>query len=185
MTYSELFAGMHPGFFDADYIREMDAEDVFVEQLMLLEDFSADAVTLPSPEGITYGILQGRRDELRQAVALVDEDWVQYFGDDGLVFCAFEGDRIISFCCLDDMGWHDGMHISGPGCVGTIPEKRGHGTGLRMVQLATEYLKQNGFHASYIHYTHIGHWYAKLGYETILKWNRDGILWAKDGSAGL
>lgn len=180
MDHKALFHSMHPGFFEEDYIRSMAQEEIFTEQMLLLEDFDVNAVKIPCPEGITFGIAEGRGEELRAAVALVDEDWVQYFGDDGLVFCAFENDRIISFCCLDDMGWHQGLHISGPGCVGTIPERRGHGIGLRMVQLATEYLRQNGFDASYIHYTHIDHWYAKLGYRNILKWNRDGILWAAE-----
>ncbi len=180
MQYKALFESMHPGFFEAEHIRSISPEEVFTEQLMLLGGFDVNAVSVPCPEGITFGIAEGRGEELRQAVALVDEDWVQYFGDDALVFCAFEDGRIVSFCCLDDMGWHQGLHISGPGCVGTIPQRRGHGIGLRMVQLATEYLKQNGFHASYIHYTHIDHWYAKLGYENIIKWNRDGILWAAE-----
>lgn len=180
MQYKVLFESMHPGFFEEEYIRSMDAEDVFNEQILLLKDFDAEAVSVPCPEGITFGIAEGRTEDIRAAVALVDEDWVQYFGKESLVFCAFEGERIVSFCCLDDMGWHQGLHISGPGCVGTIPERRGHGIGLRMVQLATQYLKGNGFDASYIHYTHIDHWYARLGYETIIKWNRDGILWAKE-----
>ena len=183
MNYRDLFHSMHPGFFEEEEIRSQSEEDVFVEQLMLLKDFSVDALSLPCPEGINFGIAKGRGEELAQAVAKVAEDWVQYFGDDSLVFCAFENDRIVSFCCLDDMGTHQGLRISGPGCVGTIPECRGRGIGLRMVQLATEYLRQHGFDASYIHFTHIGHWYAKLGYETILKWNRDGILWVKGENA--
>jgi GNAT superfamily N-acetyltransferase len=183
MKWRELFDAMHPCFFEEEEVRGLDQEDEFVEQIMLLKDFSADAASLPCPEGITFGIAEGRGEDLAEAVAKVDEDWVQYFGGDSPVFCAFENDMIVSFCCLDDMGTHQGLRISGPGCVGTIPECRGRGIGLRMVQLATEYLKQHGYDASYIHFTHIGHWYAKLGYETILKWNRNGIHWAKDENA--
>ena len=180
MRYDELFHSMHPGFFEEDSIRALPKEDVFSEQLLDLKDFSVEAVIVDCPENITFGFAQNAHDRLIEAVAQVDEDWVQYFDEDSLVFCAFDGERIVSFCMLDDMGWHEGLHISGPGCVGTIPAYRGQGIALRMVQLATDYLKQQGFHTSYIHYTHIDHWYAKLGYETIVKWNRDGIVWAKD-----
>ena len=48
--------------------------------------------------------------------------------------------------------------------------------GLRMVQLATEELKRMGYDLSYIHYTSVGHWYARLGYETVVRWNRDGVM---------
>lgn len=179
MDYRQLFDSMQPGFFTQEYIRAIPEGEVYVEQIMPLEGFSVDALNIPCPEGITFGIAKDAGEKIREAVAKVDEDWVQYFDDDSLVFCAFDGDRIAAFCNLDDMGHHQGLHISGPGCVGTVPEYRRRGIGLRMVQLATQYLKENGFDASYIHYTHIGPWYAKLGYETILKWDRNGILWAK------
>ena len=37
-------------------------------------------------------------------------------------------------------------------------------------------LKEEGYDLSYIHYTGVAPWYAKLGYRTILKWDRHGIL---------
>ena len=48
--------------------------------------------------------------------------------------------------------------------------------GLRMVQLATEELKRMGYDLSCIHYTAVGHWYAWLGYQTVVRWNRDGVM---------
>ena len=50
------------------------------------------------------------------------------------------------------------------------------GIGLTMVKLVTEILKNEGYDYSYIHYTAVAHWYAKLGYTTILKWNKKGII---------
>ncbi|MBR5226313.1 MAG: GNAT family N-acetyltransferase, partial [Clostridia bacterium] len=69
-----------------------------------------------------------------------------------------------------------GLRIGAPGCVGTIPAYRRQGIGLKLVQNATAILKQRGYDLSYIHYTGVGHWYARLGYQTILKWNAQGIM---------
>ena len=52
-----------------------------------------------------------------------------------------------------------------------------------MVQIATEYFRKRSFDLSYIHYTGVDHWYAHLGYKTILQWNRKGII--TDSELGL
>ena len=79
---------------------------------------------------------------------------------------------------MDDWGMHDGLRISGPGCVGTVPAYRKKGIGLEMVRRATIMLKEEGFDLSWIHYTHIGPWYEKLGYRTVLRWNGKGFITA-------
>ena len=61
-------------------------------------------------------------------------------------------------------------------CVGTVPEYRRQGIGLKMVQNVTQILKEKGYALGYIHYTGVGHWYAKLGYQTLVKWNSGGII---------
>ena len=63
------------------------------------------------------------------------------------------------------------IKIGGIACVGTIPEYRKMGIGLRLVDLATLYLKKKGFDYSYIHYTHLEKWYNKLGYQGIAKFS--------------
>ena len=68
------------------------------------------------------------------------------------------------------------LKIGGPGCVGTLPEYRKKGIGLTMVKKVTEILKEEGYDYSYIHFTGVAPWYEKLGYETILKWNKHGLL---------
>ena len=45
-----------------------------------------------------------------------------------------------------------------------------------MVQNATAILKARGYDLGYIHYTSVGHWYAHLGYRTVLKWNCQGSV---------
>ncbi|MBR5287164.1 MAG: GNAT family N-acetyltransferase [Clostridia bacterium] len=176
-----LFEQMHPGYFDQPYIRAMDKGLVYEEMTLDLGAFSCEAVSIPVSGEITFGAYAG--DDLRalqESVALVDKGWVQYYGKKDNVFCAFDGERVVSFCLLDDMGVHQlgerTVRVAGPGCVGTIPAYRKRGIGLRMVQLATQILKERGYDISYIHYTGVGPWYAKLGYETLLKWNRDGIV---------
>ena len=91
-------------------------------------------------------------------------------------YCAFDGEKVVSFCILDEMGICQGLRIAGPGCVGTVPAYRKKGIGLKMVQNATAILKDRGYDISYIHYTQVGHWYARLGYRTVLRWNCRGIL---------
>ena len=180
MDYRALFHLMHPGFFDKPFIRDLDPEDVFAEQIMALSGFDPNAVDIPIPPDITFGFYQGDMAALHAAVLSVDEDWPQYFRKQDRVFCAFREGKIAGFCLLDDMGEYDldGKHIriSGPGCVGTVPAFRRQGIGLKMVQLATGILKEEGYDYSYIHFTGVEGWYAKIGYKTILHWNFQGIL---------
>ena len=89
---------------------------------------------------------------------------------------AFDGEKIASFCVLEDIGVIDGMRIGAPGCVGTVPEYRRRGIGLEMVRRATETLRREGYDISWIHFTHLAGWYSKLGYSTVLRWNRGGFL---------
>lgn len=175
INYTDLFNTLHPGFFQEEHIRSLPPEEVFEEQILDLHTFSPDAVKIACPEHITFGMYHGDLPSLHQAVAQVDESWVQYFSQGDSVYCAMDGDKVVSFCLLDEFGEYQGLRIGGPGCVGTVPSARGQGIGLKMVQNATQILKEQGYDLSYIHYTHVGRWYAKLGYETILHWSAQGI----------
>ena len=172
-----LFQALYTGFLEADYIRALPPENVYEEQVLDLMEFRADALEIPCPENITFGIFRGDRAKLYEAIAKVDEDWIQWYPEDGEpAFCAYDGEKVVSFCLLDKFGSYNGMLVGGPGCVGTVPEYRKLGIGLKMVQLATEELKRMGYDLSYIHYTSVGHWYARLGYRTVVRWNRDGVM---------
>lgn len=175
LSYTDVFNTLHPGFFEKDYIRNLPAEDIFDEQIMVLSAFDPTAVNVPCPPHITFGEFTGDIESLKSAVREVDEDWVQYFNKGDHVYCAFDGDKVASFCLLDDFGEYKGLRVGAPGCVGTVPAYRRQGIGLKMVQNATQILKEKGYDLSWIHYTQVGHWYAKLGYETVLRWNCRGI----------
>ena len=175
-----LFNSMRPGFFGQEHIRALPKGEVFTELAMPLERFCPDAAPVPCPERIAFGVYRGGAETLHDAVRRVSGDWVQYFTEDREVFCAFDGERIAGFCIADDFGRHGGLSIGGPGCVGTVPEYRGQGIGLEMVRRATARLKEKGFDLSWIHYTHLAAWYERLGYEAVLRWDRDGLV-RRDG----
>lgn len=64
-----------------------------------------------------------------------------------------------------------GVKVGSIGCVGTLPQYREQGIGLRMVELATLYLKNAGCDKSYVSYTHIERWYQKLGYQVFARFS--------------
>ena len=178
--YIELFDRMYPGYFEKRYIRDMRDDSVYEEMLLDLHAFSAKDLEIPVPEGITFGFFSGNMDDLRRAVGEVDDGWVRYYNDPSRAYCAFDGDRVVSFCDVDEMGTFlfrgRETKIGGPGCVGTVPAYRKRGIGLKMVQGATQILKDRGFDYGYIHYTGVGPWYARLGYRVILRWNAKGFV---------
>ncbi|MBE5810137.1 MAG: GNAT family N-acetyltransferase [Clostridiales bacterium] len=175
MTYTEMFQTLQPGFFEKPYIRSLPEAHIFDEQIIDLHEWQAGA-PVPCPAHITFGFYKGDVETLRAAVREVDEDWPQWFGKVDRVFCAFDGEKVASFCILDAFGEADGLKVGAPGCVGTVPAYRRQGIGLRMVQLATAILKDEGYDLSWIHYTHVGHWYARLGYKTVVRWNCKGVV---------
>ena len=176
MDYRELFNCLHPGFFQEESIRTLPRDWVFTELVMNLRENLPNVTPPHYLNGITFGEYHGELAALRDAVCQVDEDWVQYFKEGYRFYRAFDGEMIVAFCSLTDMGWFHDLHIGGPGCVGTLPEFRRQGIGLEMVRLATETLRQDGYDLSWIHYTHLEHWYVKLGYQPVLRWNSGGIL---------
>ncbi len=130
----------------------------------------------PLPENVRFGFFTGDPEELKKAVAAVEEDWVCYF-DGEEVFCGFCGNRIASFCIVgadERCLLSDGVNkIGSIGCVGTVPAFRRRGIGLKMVSLAAEELKKRGCFKIFIHDTHVYDWYARLGFQPFL-WVRKG-----------
>lgn len=145
-------------------------DGIFAEMSLGLGDYQEKTTPIA---GITYGFYSGPISALREAVGKVEPEWVQYFTEDSRVFCGFAGERLVSFCSLSEDGdcplAVPGVRVGSIGCVGTLPEYRGRQIGLRMVDLATVLLQNEGFHKAYISYTHIDHWYAKLGYQTFAR----------------
>ena len=178
--YVRIFRQTHPGFFEGHEPDRLADDRIYEEMFLRLAEFSGDTLCIPLPDGVTFGYYQGDRDRLIEAVREVDADWPQWFRADSPVYCGFLRGELASFCLVEDMGTVtiDGvpLRIGGPGCVGTRPSFRRQGIGLAMVQRVTGILKSRGFDYSYIHYTGVARWYARLGYRTCLRWNRKGIL---------
>ncbi|MBR6185833.1 MAG: GNAT family N-acetyltransferase [Clostridia bacterium] len=177
IDYRAYFLAQHPGFFDRAYIQSHDEDEIFDEMALELRAFDPDSVSLPAPEGVWFGWYEGEKAPLIEAVRAVDPSWVQYYQSSGeKPYCAMVNGRIASFCRIERMGEFEGLRFGGPGCVGTVPMFRKKGIGLYMVKNATAILKEQGFDVSYIHYTGVAPWYARLGYRTVLQWNKHGFV---------
>ena len=160
--------------FDRRYQELVDEGEGFEEMKGDLSRFRMEDHDLPVPPGTRFGWYSGPLEPLHEAVAAVDPDWVKYFGADSPVYCATLEGEIASFCnaeiwtnCLLSNGKNK---VGAPGCVGTVPRFRRKGIGLKMVAMACEELKKQGCDTCFIHYTGVGHWYARLGFQTFLTW---------------
>lgn len=178
--YEELFYSMHPDFFKQEYLKDFSEENIYEEMILFLSEFDEQLYKKEFSQNISFGFYEGDVNSLKKIVAKVSESWVQYFNEDTKVFCGYVDGNIACFCIVDDMGevMLDGksVKVAGPGCVGTVPEFRNQGLGLTMVKKVTEFLKAEGYDLSYIHYTGVAPWYAKLGYKTVLRWNKNGFI---------
>lgn len=175
-----LFESIYPGFFELENIRGLPENCVCEEMILPLEENVQSAYEKEFDANISFGYFEGEREELVAAVEKVDSGWVLYFDGKHRVYCGYLDGKIASFCLVEDMGVHDvgerKIKVGGPGCVGTLPECRNKGIGLTMVKKVTHILKEEGYDYSYIHYTGVAPWYEKLGYKTIVRWNRNGVL---------
>ena len=183
MTHQDairLLLEIHPGFFDQPNIRRLSAANVYEEMLLPLAGFDAAVFSFPVPEGVSFGLYTGAHDALLAAVAQVGQGWVPLFRPEDRVYCAMAGDQIVSFCLVEEMGTHrlngKTLRVAGPGCVGTVPAFRRQGIGLKMVCDVTDLLRREGYDISYIHFTGVAPWYARLGYRTCLRWTSQGPL---------
>lgn len=147
-------------------------DGIFAEMALDLRDYRERTSPIT---GVHFGFYVGSTERIKEAVALVDAQWVPYFDENVRIFCGYVEERPISFCIVDvDVDCPisaPGIKVGGIGCVGTIPQCRRMGAGLRMVDLATLYLKSAGCDRAYVHYTHIEKWYGKLGYQTFARFS--------------
>lgn len=179
-TSLDLFTQLHPHFFDDASISQLPEGDVWDEMILALDTFDPHRYVRELDGRVSFGLYDGATETLREAVAKVEEDWVQYFGAKQRIYCGYVDGKIASFCIMDNIGKASvngrTVNMCGPGCVGTLPEYRRLGIGLTMVKHVTQMFRDEGFDYSYIHFTGVAPWYRKLGYETILQWNKHGIL---------
>lgn len=147
-------------------------DGVFVEMALDLHNYQEK---LPPISGVSFGIYSGDLEKIRQLVEKVDPKWCKYFTEKTTIFCGFINKEPVSFCIItttaDSILSDDNIKIGGVACVGTAPEYRKRGIGLKMVDLATKYLKSLNCDIAYIHYTHLEKWYKKLSYETVARFS--------------
>lgn len=178
--YIALFTALYPGHFEDESICNLPEDIVFNEMILPLGKFDTSVYERKMDSNISFGFYDGDINELRNAVGKVETDWQECFDGGARVYCGYVDGKIASFCIADNMGEFctagKTYKIGGPGCVGTVPEYRNKGIALTMVKRVTQYLKDEGYDYSYIHYTAVAPWYEKLGYETVIKWNANGII---------
>lgn len=147
-------------------------DGVFVEMALDLHEYQEK---LPSINSVSFGIYSGDLERVIKLVEKVNPNWCKYFTDTTTIFCGFINKEPVSFCIIpttaDSILSDDNLKIGGIACVGTVPEYRKRGIGLKMVDMATIYLKNLGYDIAYLHYTHLEKWYKKLGYETVARFS--------------
>ena len=178
--YLDLFNKMHPGFFDSDAIRRIPSEWIYEEMILDLRKCNITQYDKDYGDNVSFGYYTGDMNDLLAAIEKVVPSWIPLFDGKNRVYCGFSNGEIASFCLVEDMGKHhignNLIKVGGPGCVGSVPEYRNLGIGLCMVRNVTQILKEEAYDISYIHYTGVPKWYEKLGYQTVLRWNKNGIL---------
>lgn len=175
-----LFKNIFPDHFERDVVQGLPNDLVFEEMLLSLNEFDTNRYDKILDGNITFDFFDGDINELKNNVKKVVEYWANSFNEDERIYCGYIYGKIASFCRVKDMGTYTingrEIKIGGPGSVGTLSEYRNRGIGLTMVKNVTQLLKEEGFDYSYIHFTGIPEWYAKLGYKTSIKWNKNGVI---------
>ena len=178
--YILLLNRMYPNFFEREAVRNLPDEWICDEMLLALKEFDPGIYDKKFSENISFGYYNGNLDRLKEKVGKVVQYWSESYNGEHRAYCGYINGEVVSFCLIKDKGVH-GINghpykIGGPGCVGTLPEYRNKGIGLTMVKNVTQILKEEGYDYSYIHFTGAAPWYEKLGYKSVLKWNKNGIL---------
>jgi len=180
IDYKKLFEHMHPDFFEKEYIRNIPEGEIYSEMVLKPDSFDPGIYGKKFAGNITFGVYDGDLNRLHDAVEKVIPHWIPFFTEYSEVYCGYVDGLVASFCMIEDMGTYEEngvtYKIGGPGCVGTLPEYRNLGIGLTMVRDVTNIFKERGYDLSYIHYTGVPQWYAKLGYRTVLTWDSRTIL---------
>lgn len=125
----------------------------------------------PCPDDIAFRFSEkSDLPALLDAVAEVDEEWVQYFvNGDEPVLLAVRGSQIVGFEAVSTyVRFAFANEKAGSvGCVGVIPSARKRGIGLRMVAEGLTKLRGMGCTSAELLYVELVDWYARLGFETI------------------
>lgn len=142
------------------------------EMLMDLKQFNIEDYRFHGHDIAEYGWFDGQIHEIHEAVASVEESWVQYFNNPKNIYVGRVDGEIASFCLVDTNCQNYLTDVYGkvgmPGCVGAVPKYRNKGVALEMVAKVTQYLKEQDMDISFIFFTGVARWYEKIGYESFL-----------------
>ena len=145
------------------------------EMKMNLNDFDINNVSINlNIDNVIFKYNDHPFNEVTDAVAKVQKEWVKFFHNNGSCFIAEKKGKVVGFCntSFDDPTLVSSVdaQVGNVGCVGVIPSARKAGIGLAMVAYATEELKKHGCTIGHIHYTDLERWYSKLGYKTYINY---------------
>lgn len=175
-----LLDSMYPNFFERENVRNIPDEWICDEMILSLDEFDPCKYDKTFEDNISFGYYEGDIEKLKKAVERVVQYWAKSYTDKQRIYCGYIDGKVASFCLIEDKGVYSiggrELKIGGPGCVGTLPEYRNKGIGLTMVKHVTQILKEEGYDYSYIHFTGVAPWYEKLGYRTLLKWTKNGVI---------
>ena len=179
-AYIVLFHQMHPGFFEQPDIRAIPEDRVFDEMILRLDTFNEHLYEKKLDGNVSFNYYRGDFDTLKEIVASIIPEWIPLYEHNRRVYCGYVGDKIACCCIIENWGTFEidgqAIRIGGPGCVVTLPPYRNQGIGLTTISKVTQILKEEGYDYSYGHHTFFPHWCEKLGYRTILRWNKNGII---------
>ena len=128
---------------------------------------------------IDIGILVPHESHLLVNMLRDEEDlsgWVEYYEEmiedanyDNILVA--RADNMIVGCVMilkeEDIRWHKNIRgkVGGLGCIGVRKKYREHGIGEALAAAVHDELKTSGYTHSYVGYTWLENWYAKMGYQ--------------------
>ena len=121
-------------------------------------------IRVPIPDGVTFAMHPADCDIL-SVVRTVEKSWIGVYASTAEdVLLAQMNGKTAGFCIPSGWSRFGDRETGSVSCVGVLPEYRGGGIGLAMVQEALRSLCDNGCTRAELLYTAIPHWYARLGF---------------------
>lgn len=139
--------------------------------LDLIMDLSDAEISLENKNNVVYRVANSDDlEDLKQEVAKVDNDWVQYYSEiHDRIIVAEKDKKIAGFVILEDKNVFtpafSGKKVSGFGAIGVVPEYRKLHIGFNLVKFCNLELKRRGFDISYAAYTYLEGFYKSLGFK--------------------
>ena len=104
LNFSKMFMDMHPGFFEKEYIKNIGDGREYKELILWASDIEKTNIPIEVPDNITFGMYEGDFEAFLSEVRRVDTGWAEIYKPGDRIYCGFDGEKIASFCMLEDMG---------------------------------------------------------------------------------